>query len=167
MLMAAKSEVADVQEEHQRETEGLLECVREAAKEEKLLQLSLDSYIPKEFQEMISENVIWNEEIGEWQLRYVAYTGNNMRKISQSPEKELQHNELDLSAIYMSYNHVQSGMDELSGKAKKQKTVKPVRPKTGKKKAKANKLDFLEASSSQAEMYPESRKSLSPQKPLY
>ena len=29
------------------------------------------------------ENVQWNEEIGEWQLKCVAYTGNNMRKVSQ------------------------------------------------------------------------------------
>lgn len=29
------------------------------------------------------ENVQWNEEIGEWQLKCVAYTGNNMRKVNQ------------------------------------------------------------------------------------
>ena len=29
---------------------------------------------------MIEQNVQWNEEIGDWQLRSVAYTGNNMRK---------------------------------------------------------------------------------------
>lgn len=29
---------------------------------------------------MIKRYVHWNEDIGEWQLKCVAYTGNNMRK---------------------------------------------------------------------------------------
>ena len=33
-----------------------------------------------DFQELIESNVQWNEDIGEWQLKCVAYTGNNMRK---------------------------------------------------------------------------------------
>ena len=28
---------------------------------------------------------MWNEEIGEWQLHYVAYTGNNMRQRTPTP----------------------------------------------------------------------------------
>lgn len=31
-------------------------------------------------QEMLERYVHWNEDIGEWQLKCVAYTGNNMRK---------------------------------------------------------------------------------------
>jgi len=42
--------MADIQEEHQRETEGLLESVRAASKEDKYLQLVMDTYIPKEYQ---------------------------------------------------------------------------------------------------------------------
>ena len=38
-------------------------------------------------QEMIEQYVHWNEDIGEWQLKCVAYTGNNMRKQSPQPEK--------------------------------------------------------------------------------
>lgn len=29
---------------------------------------------------MIEQYTHWNEDIGEWQLKCVAYTGNNMRK---------------------------------------------------------------------------------------
>lgn len=29
---------------------------------------------------MIERYIHWNEDIGEWQLKCVAYTGNNMRK---------------------------------------------------------------------------------------
>ena len=42
--------MADIQEEQQRENEGLLESVRAASKEDKFLQLVMDSYIPKEYQ---------------------------------------------------------------------------------------------------------------------
>ena len=35
-------------------------------------------------QAIIDENVQWNEEIGEWQLKCVAYTGNNMRKVKNN-----------------------------------------------------------------------------------
>ena len=37
---------------------------------------------------MIEQYVHWNEDIGEWQLKCVAYSGNNMRKQSPVPEKE-------------------------------------------------------------------------------
>ena len=39
-----------MREEHQRETEGLLDSIRETNKELKLLQLTMDSCIPYEFQ---------------------------------------------------------------------------------------------------------------------
>ena len=39
-----------MREEHQRETEGLLDSIRETSKELKLLQMTMDSYIPYEFQ---------------------------------------------------------------------------------------------------------------------
>lgn len=32
------------------------------------------------FQELIEQHARWNEEIDEWELKCVAYTGNNMRK---------------------------------------------------------------------------------------
>jgi len=137
MLMSAKSEMADIQEEHQRENEDLLESVRSASKEDKFLQLVMDNYIPKEYQEMIRQGMIWNEETGEWQLRYVAYTGNNMRKLPQSPEKDKEVvDALDLSGVFLTYN---PGIpqDGGSGKKSRPKTAraKSARPKTAKKKA--------------------------------
>ena len=39
-------------------------------------------------QEMIEQYVHWNEDIGEWQLKCVAYTGNNMRKQTPMPDKD-------------------------------------------------------------------------------
>ena len=37
---------------------------------------------------MIEQYVHWNEDIGEWQLKCVAYTGNNMRKQTPQPDKD-------------------------------------------------------------------------------
>ena len=37
---------------------------------------------------MIEQHVAWNDDIGEWQLRCVAYTGNNMRKQTPQPDKD-------------------------------------------------------------------------------
>ncbi len=37
---------------------------------------------------MINENVMWNEELGEFQLRFIAYTGNHMRKQNLNDEKQ-------------------------------------------------------------------------------
>ncbi len=39
-------------------------------------------------QEMIEQYVHWNEDIGEWQLKCVAYTGNNMRKQTPQLDKD-------------------------------------------------------------------------------
>ena len=50
--MAAKSELGDMQAEHQREMESLLESVRHLSREHKLHQLIMDSFIPLEYQVM-------------------------------------------------------------------------------------------------------------------
>jgi len=168
MLASAKSEVADLQAEHQRETEGLLESVRAASKEDKLLQFVLDSYIPKEFQDLLTQNVIWNEEIGEWQLRYVAYTGNNMRKLPTSPEKGAETTaELDLSGVYLSYN-TSSNNAESKGKKARPKTgrAKSSRPRTAKKKSKSLGVedDLPSHDTSNTELYPVSKKTITPRK---
>ena len=67
--------------------EGLLENVRQLSRELRLQMLLIDSFVPPEFQELIEQHVTWNDDVGEWQLRCVAYTGNNMRKQTPAPEK--------------------------------------------------------------------------------
>jgi len=105
MYMAAKSEMADLQQEHQREMEGLLENVRQLSRELKLHMLIIDSFIPQEYQNMVEQHVHWNEDIGEWQLKCVAYTGNNMRKQTPVPDRDRdRESELDLSHVYYAYS---------------------------------------------------------------
>ncbi|KAG7261061.1 hypothetical protein CRUP_007855 [Coryphaenoides rupestris] len=70
MLMAAKSEMADLQQEHHREIEGLLENIRQLSRELRLQMLIIDNFIPQDYQ------------------KCVAYTGNNMRKQTPAPDKK-------------------------------------------------------------------------------
>lgn len=126
MYMQTKAEIADLQQEHQREMEGLLENVRQLSQELRLQILLIDQFIPPEFQEMIEQYVNWNEDIGEWQLKCVAYTGNNMRKQTPSTDdNKTKSQESDLSQKYLAYTA--SGAAE-SQKSSKNKTS---RPKTG------------------------------------
>lgn len=106
LLMAAKSELSDMQAEHQREMESLLESVRHLSREHKLHQLIIDSFIPLEYQEMIERYVHWNEDIGEWQLKCVAYTGNNMRKQLDNGDndKDNQNQDSDMWQVYKTYS---------------------------------------------------------------
>ncbi|XP_045612288.1 kinesin-like protein KIF3A isoform X1 [Procambarus clarkii] len=123
LLMAAKSELGDMQAEHQREMESLLESVRHLSREHKLHQLIIDSFIPLEYQEMIERYVHWNEDIGEWQLKCVAYTGNNMRKQLDNgdAEKENQSQDGDMWQVYQTY----------SPDVYSQPTAKPRRKRSG------------------------------------
>ncbi|KAK2163152.1 hypothetical protein LSH36_84g00051 [Paralvinella palmiformis] len=136
MLMQAKSEIADLQQEHQREMEGLLENVRQLSRELRLHVLIMDSFIPPEYQEMIEQYVHWNEDIGEWQLKCVAYTGNNMRKQTPQTEKDKdKYIEPDLSHVYMAYTA--KGAEEAMRPKTGKKSGRPKtanRPKTSKKK---------------------------------
>nr|AUN27681.1 kinesin-like protein KIF3A [Phascolosoma esculenta] len=145
MLMQAKSEMADIQQEHQREMEGLLENVRQLSRELRLQMLIIDNFIPPEYQEMIEQYVHWNEDIGEWQLKCVAYTGNNMRKQTPLPDKDREkYQEPDLSNVYLAYTAegAEMAMKQKSGKGKGGRPKNGGgRPKTGKKKCREAEAD--------------------------
>ncbi|XP_004836666.1 kinesin-like protein KIF3A isoform X3 [Heterocephalus glaber] len=137
MLMAAKSETADLQQEHQREIEGLLENIRQLSRELRLQMLIIDNFIPQDYQEMIENYVHWNEDIGEWQLKCVAYTGNNMRKQTPVPDKkEKDPSEVDLSHVYLAYT--EESLRQSLMKLERPRTSKgKARPKTGRRKRSA------------------------------
>lgn len=106
MMLSAKNELNDLRQEHQREMEGLLENIRQLDRELSLNKLIIDMFIPPEYQDVIERAVQWNEDIGEYQLKCVAYTGNNMRKQLPALEKEKKKevDNIDLSHAYLSYN---------------------------------------------------------------
>ncbi|XP_024151498.1 kinesin-like protein KIF3A isoform X1 [Oryzias melastigma] len=136
MLMAAKSEMADLQQENNREIEGLLENIRQLSQELRFQMHIIDNFIPQEYQEMIENNVYWNEDIGEWQLKCVAFTGNNMKKQNPAQDKkEKDPFEVDLSHVYLAYTKEslqQSLMKQ--ERPKTSKSSKSGRPKTGRRK---------------------------------
>lgn len=141
MLMAAKSEMADLQQEHQREIEGLLENIRQLSRELRLQMLIIDNFIPQDYQEMIENYVHWNEDIGEWQLKCVAYTGNNMRKQTPVPDKkERDPFEVDLSHVYLAYT--EESLRQSLMKLERPRTSKgKARPKMGRRKRSAKPED--------------------------
>uniref|UniRef100_A0A8C3ARD4 Kinesin-like protein n=1 Tax=Cyclopterus lumpus TaxID=8103 RepID=A0A8C3ARD4_CYCLU len=147
MLMAAKSEMADLQQEHHREIEGLLENIRQLSRELRLQMLIIDNFIPQEYQEMIENYVHWNEDIGEWQLKCVAYTGNNMRKQTPAPDKkEKDPFEVDLSHVYLAYTEesMRQSLMKLE-RPRTSKSGKSGRPKTGRRKRSAKPEAVIES----------------------
>ncbi|XP_017906228.1 PREDICTED: kinesin-like protein KIF3A isoform X8 [Capra hircus] len=132
-----EKEMADLQQEHQREIEGLLENIRQLSRELRLQMLIIDNFIPPDYQEMIENYVHWNEDIGEWQLKCVAYTGNNMRKQTPVPDKkEKDPFEVDLSHVYLAYT--EESLRQSLMKLERPRTSKgKARPKTGRRKRSA------------------------------
>ncbi|XP_065091012.1 kinesin-like protein KIF3A [Ochlerotatus camptorhynchus] len=133
MLMSIKSELADQQQEQQREKEGIYENIRSLSRELALCELVINSYIPKEYQNMIEKFTHWNEDIGEWQLKCVAYTGNNMRKNVAEPKVNTKETDLiDLSHVYLSYN-TDSVIEPVRAKTARPRTSGIARPTTARK----------------------------------
>uniref|UniRef100_A0A3B3RZ71 Kinesin-like protein n=1 Tax=Paramormyrops kingsleyae TaxID=1676925 RepID=A0A3B3RZ71_9TELE len=130
MLMAAKSEMADLQQEHQREIEGLLENIRQLSRELRLQMLIIDNFIPQEYQ--VRDPGRWPETDFVPSQKCVAYTGNNMRK--QTPgqdKKESDPLEVDLSHVYLAYT-------EESMRQSIMKQERPRAPRSGKSRPKTS-----------------------------
>ena len=114
-----------LQADQQREMEGLLDNVRQLTRELRLQMLIIDTFIPPEYQAVVDENVSWNEDIGEWQLKCVAYTGNNMRKRAESEEREREMTlESDMTYVYLQYPD-ESNQRPRTAKNKRPKSARP------------------------------------------
>ncbi|KHN80046.1 Kinesin-like protein KIF3A [Toxocara canis] len=137
LLSAAKSELADVQSEHQREMEGLLDSVRQLRSELLLQLLIIDNYIPTEYLEMIERFVWWNEEVGDWQLKCIAYTGNNMRARNPLPSPAYKVENPQMRNLFLSY------AEEISPVAQVESRSLKTRLKSGKRERNAARLKAL------------------------
>ena len=75
--------------------------------------------VPDEMLQLIDGHCQWNEMIGEWQLKGVAYTGNNMMKRrSPPPPAHTLPNEDD--NVYLVYNRGgDTGGSKKNGRKKK------------------------------------------------
>ena len=56
----------------------------------------------QEYQALIERECKWNEETGEYDLRCVAYTGNNMRKVNDDEDDQ----EFKISRPFIFYYYI-------------------------------------------------------------
>jgi hypothetical protein len=78
-FLEQKSELKDVQSDHQREREDLLETIRELTIEIKLRQTIISGFIPTEEQEIIYDCAEYDEPNEKWRIAHIAHAGNNIR----------------------------------------------------------------------------------------
>uniref|UniRef100_A0AAQ4RPQ7 Kinesin-like protein n=1 Tax=Gasterosteus aculeatus aculeatus TaxID=481459 RepID=A0AAQ4RPQ7_GASAC len=98
-------------------------------------------------EEMIENYMHWNEDIGEWQLKCVAYTGNNMRKQTPAPDKkEKDPSQVDLSHVYLAYTEESKRQSLMKlERPRTSKSGKSGRPKTGRRKRSAKPETVIES----------------------
>jgi hypothetical protein len=78
-LEAAKAEIHDLAQEFQLEREDLLDSARELEKQNKLLRLVLDLFVPREERDRLEARATWDDEAGEWSLHRAELSGNRLR----------------------------------------------------------------------------------------
>ncbi|TKR77759.1 hypothetical protein L596_018672 [Steinernema carpocapsae] len=139
MLNGSRAELNDLNAEHQREMEGLLDNVRQLKKELQLNMKVIDAYIPRDYLELIEKFVSWNDEVGEWQLKGIAYTGNNMRATKPIPPPFYRSESSQLQMLYSSYAETLGMVPSQAAKPPTQK----LRLKSGKKERTAARLKAL------------------------
>uniref|UniRef100_A0A8R1DPF9 Kinesin-like protein n=1 Tax=Caenorhabditis japonica TaxID=281687 RepID=A0A8R1DPF9_CAEJA len=99
-LKDARAELRDLEEEHQRQVEAMLGDIRQLKKELLLNIAIIDEYIPAEYVELIEKYVSWNEDHGDWQLKAIAYTGNNMRATAPPTKKSFSTDNQSVPLFY-------------------------------------------------------------------
>lgn len=78
-LKEARSELEDMNVEHEKLRGELLDSIRTAEKEMKLTNALINYYIPSGQLQLIEQNSQYNQMTGDWELRCIAYTGNNLK----------------------------------------------------------------------------------------
>ncbi|KAG5459398.1 MAG: hypothetical protein BJ554DRAFT_199 [Olpidium bornovanus] len=84
MLMQHKAEIKDLQAEHQREREDLLETVRDLTRELRLKALVISAFIPEEEQRLIEMSTEYDEVADKLKIAHIAHAGNNIRERTQA-----------------------------------------------------------------------------------
>lgn len=103
LLQDAKEEYADKEQEYQREIEALAQQNQSLARELMLISKVIDHVVPKEYQDKIKDYCILNVETGEYQLRGVAYAGNNMREIKHHSNSNKREGTRKMKSPYSKY----------------------------------------------------------------
>ena len=74
-----QAEIRDLQNEHQREKEDILDTIRKLSKQQALRQLIMTSYIPLDQLSKIERCSEWDEASEGWRISRLQYAGNKMR----------------------------------------------------------------------------------------
>lgn len=82
-----REELDDLQSEIHREREDLMDRIRELTREIRLKHLLIDQFIPTFEYMRIERRAEWNDEINDWTLPNIEFTGNNI-KIQKAKRKE-------------------------------------------------------------------------------
>lgn len=98
-----KEDHSDKEREYQRDLEALYDNNRLLVRETQLANLIIESYIPPEYLKKIQTNMIWSNDGQEYQMRGVAYTGNNMRKRQNASVETLAQVKFDMKQPYHKY----------------------------------------------------------------
>ena len=82
-----KTELDDINEVIHREREDLMDRIRDLTREIRLKHLIIDQFIPALEYMKIERRADWSDEINDWLIPNVEYTGNNI-KIQKAQQKE-------------------------------------------------------------------------------
>lgn len=75
----AKNELNDMQDVIHREREDLMDRIRELTREIRLKHLIIDQFIPAQEYMRIERRAEWNDDVNEWMIPNVEFTGNNIK----------------------------------------------------------------------------------------
>ena len=78
-LQMTKTELDDINEVIHREREDLMDRIRDLTREIRLKHLIIDQFIPALEYMKIERRADWSDEINDWIIPNVEYTGNNIK----------------------------------------------------------------------------------------
>lgn len=82
-----RNEINDLQNEIHTQRENLMERIRELTREIRQKHLIIDQFIPAHEYMRIERRAEWAEDINDWIIPNVEFTGNNI-KIQKAKKKE-------------------------------------------------------------------------------
>ncbi|KAJ8917995.1 hypothetical protein NQ315_011448 [Exocentrus adspersus] len=80
LILKAEDILQKKENEYQNEISTLLHTNKSLAKEMGLANFIVNNFLPKEYLQKINSNMEWMEDIQEWQIKGIAYCGNNLKK---------------------------------------------------------------------------------------
>lgn len=96
----ALDEKNDLEIDIQRERESLMMRIRELTNEIRLKHLIIDNYMPASEYVKIERRAEWNEEMKEWQIPNLEYTGNNIKKNKKAQKEGKKIGDLESNFLY-------------------------------------------------------------------